>query len=93
VASGVGGRNGARLRDCAWAVGDGQGGRRGDGVSLSVVGEGCSKRTVGGESGHDLSGVNIGGSCVDGLGGGSTKKSQDSESGTHLEGIRWYRCW
>lgn len=52
---GVGGLDG--LADSARAVGDGEGGGLGDGVGLVAVGEGRGSRAVGGELGHDLSGV------------------------------------
>jgi hypothetical protein len=87
--NGLGGLD--RVADCARAVGDGQGGLRGDGVGLVTVGESGSTRTVGCDGGDNLSGVvsAVGGRGVVGRSGGSSDEEASSSNldSNHFEGF------
>lgn len=87
--NGLGGLDG--VADCARAVGDGQGGLRGDGVGLVTVGESGSTRAVGCDSGDNLSGVvsAVGGRGVVGRSGGSSDEEASSSNldSNHFEGF------
>ncbi|KAH7237496.1 uncharacterized protein BKA55DRAFT_577617 [Fusarium redolens] len=86
--NGLGGLDG--VADCAGAVGDGQGGLRGDGVGLVTVGESGSTRAVGCDGGDNLGGVvsSVGGRGVVGRSGGSSDEEASSSNldSNHFEG-------
>jgi hypothetical protein len=87
--NGLGGLDG--VADCARAVGDGQGGLRGDGVGLVTVGESGSTRAVGCDGGDNLRGVvsAVGGRGVVGRSGGSSNEEASSSNldSNHFEGF------
>ncbi|EWG52825.1 hypothetical protein FVEG_17027 [Fusarium verticillioides 7600] len=88
--NGLGGLDG--VAECARAVGDGQGGLRGDGVGLVTVGESGSTRAVGCDGGDNLSGVvggAVGGRGVVGRSGGSSDEEASSSNldSNHFEGF------
>ena len=73
------------------AVGDGQGGGRGDGVSLAHMSEHGSLRAKGGVCSDDLGGVDRGSPvvCWRGSRGSASHGSNGSDSSeTHLDGIK-----
>lgn len=78
--AGLGRSRAVRLADGARAVSDGEGGGLGDGVGLVVVRESGGLRAVGGDGGHDLSGVDgLGGSRLLGASSGSNQRAVVTE--------------
>lgn len=79
------------------AVGDGQGGGRGDGVGLALVGDHGGLRAEGGVGSDDLSSVDRSGAVVRrgssdvGRGSASHGGGGSGSSETHLDGFKG--CW